>query len=390
MQFIDQATVYVRAGKGGGGCLSFRREKYIPRGGPDGGDGGAGGDVVLVADEALNTLIDFRFQPRYHAGNGEPGSGRSRTGARGEDRLIKVPLGTTVTDASLGEVLGDLSEPGQRLRVAKGGRCGLGNARFKSSVNRAPRRTTPGEVGEERELALQLRLLADVGLLGLPNAGKSTLLARTTAAQPKIADYPFTTLKPSLGVVRVATDASFVMADVPGLIAGAAQGAGLGIQFLRHLSRTRILLHLIDAAPADGSDPVANAMAIESEVAAYSRALAERPIWLVLTKIDLLDAERLDALMSTMNAAFVERRLFYVSALSGAGLESLTGAVMAALSEWSVLVASDAAVRAREDALAQRILQDATASALAERRCRSPKSAETDAPEAAAVDGLKS
>ena len=389
MQFIDQATVYVRAGKGGGGALSFRREKYIPRGGPDGGDGGAGGDVVLVADEALNTLVDFRYQPRYQAGNGEPGSGRNRTGARGEDRLIKVPLGTTVTDASFGEVLGDLSEPGQRLRVAKGGRCGLGNARFKSSVNRAPRRTTPGEAGEERELALQLRLLADVGLLGLPNAGKSTLLARTTAAQPKIADYPFTTLKPSLGVVRVATDASFVMADVPGLIAGAAQGAGLGIQFLRHLSRTRILLHLIDAAPADGSDPIANAIAIEAEVAAYSRALAERPIWLVLTKVDLLAAARLDELLSAMDAAFAGRRLFAVSALSGAGLQPLTGAVMAALSERSAFVAGDAAARAQEDALAQRILQDATASALAERRCRSSEGAEDDVPKRMNVDGRK-
>ena len=381
MQFIDQATVYVRAGKGGGGCLSFRREKYIPRGGPDGGDGGDGGDVVLVADQALNTLVDFRYQPRYQAGNGEPGSGRNRTGARGEDRLIRVPLGTTVTDASLGEVLGDLSAHGQRLRVAKGGRCGLGNARFKSSVNRAPRRTTPGEAGEARDLALQLRLLADVGLLGLPNAGKSTLLARTTAAQPKIADYPFTTLKPNLGVVRVATDASFVMADVPGLIAGAAQGAGLGIQFLRHLSRTRLLLHLIDAAPADGADPAANALAIEAEVSAYSRALAERPIWLVLTKIDLLDAARLDDLVGRVGAAFPGRRLFSVSAVSGAGLQPLTEAAMAALSEMSALLASDPDARAQEDVLAQRILQDATASALAERRCSPPEATEDDAPE---------
>ena len=379
MQFIDQVTVCVRAGKGGGGCLSFRREKYIPRGGPDGGDGGAGGDVLLVADEALNTLIDFRYQPRHQAGNGEPGSGRNRTGARGDDRLIKVPLGTTVMDAAIGELLGDLSGHGQRLRVAKGGRCGLGNARFKSSVNRAPRRTTPGEAGEERELALQLRLLADVGLLGLPNAGKSTLLARTTAAQPKIADYPFTTLKPSLGVVRVATDLSFVMADVPGLIAGAAQGAGLGIQFLRHLSRTRILLHLIDAAPGDDSDPVANAVAIEAEIAAYSRALAERPIWLVLTKIDLLDAARLDGLVGRMSAAFAGRRLFSVSSLSGIGLRSLTGEAMAALSESSALVAGDPAARSREDALAQRIVRDVSASAQAERRRLSRKASNGDA-----------
>ncbi len=381
MQFIDQATVYVRAGKGGGGALSFRREKYIPRGGPDGGDGGAGGDVVLMADEALNTLVDFRFQPRYQAGNGEPGSGRNKTGARGEDRLIRVPLGTTVTDTTMGEVLGDLSVRGQSLRVAKGGRCGLGNVRFKSSVNRAPRRTTPGEAGEERELVLQLRLLADVGLLGLPNAGKSTLLARTTAAQPKIADYPFTTLKPNLGVVRVATHASFVMADVPGLIAGAAQGAGLGIQFLRHLSRTRILLHLIDAAPADGSDPVTNAIAIEAEVAAYSRALAERPIWLVLTKIDLLDAARIEDLVSQLRTAFAGRRQFSVSAHSGAGLKSLTGAAMVALSELSALVANDPNARAKEDALAQRILQDATAGALAEYRSPSSEATQDDGPE---------
>ena len=389
MQFIDQATVYVRAGKGGGGALSFRREKYIPRGGPDGGDGGAGGDVALIVDEALNTLVDFRFQPRYQAGNGEPGSGRNRTGARGDDRLIKVPLGTTVTDASVGEVLGDLSAPGQRLLVAKGGHCGLGNTRFKSSVNRAPRRTTPGGAGEERELVLQLRLLADVGLLGLPNAGKSSMLARTTAAQPKIADYPFTTLKPSLGVVRVATDASFVMADVPGLIAGAAQGAGLGIQFLRHLSRTRILLHLIDAAPTDGSDPVANATAIEAEVAAYSAALAERPIWLVLTKIDLLDAARLDHLTSAMNAAFAGRRLFAVSALTGVGLQDLTGAVMAALSEWSASMAGDVAARAREEVLAQRILDQATASALAERGRAAARATGQEAAESAEAEGLK-
>ena len=389
MQFIDQATVYVRAGKGGGGALSFRREKYIPRGGPDGGDGGAGGDVALIVDEALNTLVDFRFQPRYQAGNGEPGSGRNRTGARGDDRLIKVPLGTTVTDASVGEVLGDLSAPGQRLLVAKGGHCGLGNTRFKSSVNRAPRRTTPGGAGEERELVLQLRLLADVGLLGLPNAGKSSMLARTTAAQPKIADYPFTTLKPNLGVVRVATDASFVMADVPGLIAGAAQGAGLGIQFLRHLSRTRILLHLIDAAPTDGSDPVANATAIEAEVAAYSSALAERPIWLVLTKVDLLDAARLDVLTGAMNAAFAGRRLFAASALTGVGLQELTGAVMAALSEWSALIAGDVAARAREEVLAQRILDQATASALAERGRGAARAAGQEASERTEAKGLK-
>ena len=249
MQFIDEATVYVHAGKGGDGCLSFRREKFVARGGPDGGDGGDGGDVHLVAEAALNTLVDFRYRPRYRAGNGQPGSGRNKTGAHGEDREIKVALGTSVVDADTRELLGDLTEPGQRLLVARGGPHGLGNTRFKSSTNRAPRRTTPGAAGDERELSLQLKLLADVGLLGMPNAGKSTLIAATSAARPKIADYPFTTLVPNLGVVRVDEEASFVMADIPGLIAGAASGSGLGAQFLRHLSRTRLLLHLVDAGP---------------------------------------------------------------------------------------------------------------------------------------------
>ena len=376
MQFIDEAKIHVRAGKGGDGALSFRREKYVAKGGPDGGDGGDGGDVLLIADEALNTLVDFRHQPRQLAGDGQPGGSRNKTGARGQDRIVRVPLGTTVINmAPLGpnmaspisdtaptglqdlgkplaadgracsvavesanspsasEVLGDLSETGQRLLVARGGRRGLGNARFKSATNQAPRKTTLGGLGEARDLTLQLRLLADVGLLGMPNAGKSTLLSVVSAARPKVAGYPFTTLSPNLGVVRAAADASFVVADVPGLIAGAAQGAGLGVQFLRHLSRTRLLLHLIDAWPADGADPLANAASIEAEVRAYSPALAERPAWLVLNKIDLVDGANLERLIDRLGKAFPDRRVLAVSALTGVGLKALVAEAAAALAE---------------------------------------------------------
>lgn len=367
MQFIDEANVQVRAGRGGAGALSFRREKYVAKGGPDGGDGGDGGDVLLLADAALNTLVDFRFQPRYQAGNGQPGAGRNKTGARGADCLIRVPVGTTVADLNMAEVLGDLGQPQKRLLVAKGGRHGFGNARFKSATNRAPRKITPGKPGEERELSLQLRLLADVGLLGLPNAGKSTLLSRVSAARPKVAGYPFTTLTPNLGVVRVAADASFVMADIPGLIAGAAQGAGLGVQFLRHLSRTRLLLHLIDACPADGSDPAANAAAVEAEVAAYSQALAQRPIWLVLSKADLLNAAGLQRLLQRMRDAHAGRPVLAISALAGTGLDALTKEVMTALAGFDEAKAADAAFRRREAALAQQILEEVSASALTER-----------------------
>ena len=365
MQFIDEAKVQVRAGKGGGGALSFRREKYVAKGGPDGGDGGVGGDVLLIADATLNTLVDFRFRPRYQAGDGQAGGPRNKTGARGEDCRIRVPVGTTVADLGIAEVLGDLAAPRQCLLVARGGRRGLGNARFKSSTNQAPRKTTAGELGEERSLSLQLRLLADVGLLGLPNAGKSTLLSKVSAARPKIADYPFTTLTPNLGVVRVATDASFVMADIPGLIAGAARGAGLGVQFLRHLSRTRLLLHLVDARPADGSDPVVNAAAVEAEVRDYSTALARRPIWLVLSKTDLLDGDGLSRLLRRMGGAFSGRQVLATSALAGAGLNALTRQVMAALAAFRELLAGDAAVRQQETALAQQILEEVSANALA-------------------------
>ena len=333
MQFIDEASIRVEAGKGGNGCLSFRREKYVERGGPDGGNGGDGGDVFLVADEALNTLIDFRYQPAYQARNGQGGGSRNKTGARGEDIYVKVPMGTTVVDEETQEVLGDLSAPEQILLVAEGGSRGLGNATFKSSINRAPRKTTPGQLGDIRRLRLQLKLLADVGLLGLPNAGKSTLIGQVSAANPKVADYPFTTLTPSLGVVRIASDASFVMADIPGLIVGAAQGAGLGAQFLRHLSRTKVLLHLVDVLPEDQSDPVDNALAIEQELAEYSEALIERPIWIGLSKVDQLDDEALDTILREMAETFPERPIYALSALGDIGLTTVTRDLMQFLQE---------------------------------------------------------
>lgn len=388
MQFIDEAIIRVEAGRGGNGCLSFRREKYIAKGGPDGGDGGDGGDVWLVADAALNTLVDFRYQPLYRAANGEQGSGRNRTGAAGDHRRIKVPVGTSVIDEETLEPLGDLTAAGQELLVARGGRRGLGNTRFKSSVNRAPRRTTPGEPGEVRQLRLQLKLLADVGLLGLPNAGKSTLISKVSAARPKVADYPFTTLVPSLGVVRIDSDASFVMADIPGLIAGAAEGAGLGVQFLRHLSRTRLLLHLVELAPLDGSDPLCNARLIEQELAAYSAALAERDIWTVLTKSDVADAEAAQATRAAFAEAFPGRPVFVVSAVTGAGLDALVQALMAKILEIRRALAEDPAFAASQAALEAQINADVLNSALTRRPQRARDSARTAAPGAAAeADG---
>lgn len=335
MKFVDEASIRVQAGSGGSGCVSFRREKYIPKGGPDGGDGGRGGDVWLEAKAGLNTLADFRVQRQFKAQSGQPGAGRNRTGQSADDLTVYVALGTVVTDVDTQEVLGDLSEPGARLKVAAGGRGGVGNARFKSSVNQAPRRATPGTPGEARQLLLELRLLADVGLVGAPNAGKSTLIRRLSAARPKVADYPFTTLHPQLGVVRVEAERSFVMADVPGLIAGAARGAGLGHQFLKHLGRTRLLLHVIDLFPAQGTeDPVATFAAVESEIAAFSTRLAELPRWLVLNKIDLIApdarAERVEAIVAE---ARWTGRYFAISAETGEGTAELAGAVMSQLEE---------------------------------------------------------
>ena len=292
MKLVDEAEITVTAGNGGNGCIGFRREKFIPLGGPDGGDGGAGGDVWLQADENLNTLVDFRHQTRFKAQRGENGMGSQRYGKAGEDTVITVPIGTVIHNVDTDEVIGDLTEHGQRLLVAKGGHGGLGNMHFKSSVNRSPRKATPGGEGESRALRLELKLLADVGLLGFPNAGKSTFIRAVSAATPKVADYPFTTLYPNLGVVSVETGRSFVIADIPGLIEGAADGAGLGSLFLRHVQRTRLLLHLVDIAPMDyeGSavSPVEQVRAIEHELRKYDPAMLEKPRWLVLNKADLM------------------------------------------------------------------------------------------------------
>jgi GTPase len=329
MKFVDEAIIKVIAGDGGNGAVSFRREKFIPFGGPDGGDGGDGGSIYLEARAGLNTLADFRNTRTYEADAGGKGMGRDMTGRSGADLTIAVPAGTLVYDVDTQELLGDLVTAGERLRVAQGGFHGLGNTRFKSSVNRTPRQSTPGSTGERRTLRLELKLLADVGLLGLPNAGKSTLIRAVSAARPKVADYPFTTLYPNLGVVSVGEHRSFVMADIPGLIEGAAEGAGLGIRFLRHLQRTRILLHLVDVLPADGGDPVRGARAIAAELEQFSPELAARERWLVLNKIDLLPAgER-----QRQSAAIVEGLgwrgpVFQVSGLSGEGTRELCQKIM--------------------------------------------------------------
>ena len=339
MKFVDEATIRVIAGNGGHGCLSFRREKYVARGGPDGGDGGHGGGVYLAADSSLNTLADFRVARKFRAGNGQPGAGRNMTGKSGDDLEVRVPIGTVVHDVDTGELICDLTEEDQRQLVAEGGRGGLGNTRFKSSTNRAPRKTTKGTPGESRHLKLELKVLADVGLLGMPNAGKSTLITAMSQAKPRIADYPFTTLHPNLGVVRVGRLQSFVMADIPGLIEGAAEGAGLGIQFLKHLQRTRLLLHLVDIAPIDPDvEPAREAVAIAAELAKFSAELAEKPRWLVINKIDLLSDEDLEvAREMLLEELDWQGPVFEVSAATGAGTEALGQAVIQALEEWDEL-----------------------------------------------------
>ena len=323
MKFVDEASIKVEAGKGGNGCLSFRREKYIERGGPDGGDGGNGGCIFLVGNGALNTLVDFRFQPNYRAEKGEHGKGSDRTGANGEDLFVKVPRGTSVYDDQTEEYLGDVNDEGQVLLVAAGGRHGLGNTRFKSSTNRAPRQTTQGEPGETRNLRLELKLIADVGLMGLPNAGKSTLISMVSAATPKVADYPFTTLVPNLGVVRLDHESSFVIADIPGLIEGAADGAGLGVQFLKHLSRTRLLLHLVDLMPVDGSDPASNCRTIELELSKYSEGIAEKTRWLVFTKTDLLTVDEAERRMADYALDLGASIYFSISSVTSKGTDKL-------------------------------------------------------------------
>jgi len=338
MKFVDEATIRVEAGKGGDGCLSFRREKYLPKGGPDGGDGGDGGSIYLRVDTGLNTLVDFRHKRLFRADNGKAGMGANRTGKSGEDYYINVPQGTLVYDAETEELIGDLVDPNMPLCVAQGGFHGIGNTRFKSSTNRAPRQTTSGKPGEQRDLRLVLQVLAGVGLLGKPNAGKSTLLSQVSAARPKVADYPFTTLYPHLGVVKTGSESSFVMADIPGLIEGAAEGAGLGHRFLRHLSRTHLLLHLVDAGPArTAAEVAADIHEIETELRQYETGLLDRPRWLVLNKLDLLaEPDRDERVAELRQALNWEGRLAAVSAATGWGCRDLMLAVQEAVAAQAV------------------------------------------------------
>jgi len=334
MKFVDEASISVEAGKGGNGCLSFRREKYIPKGGPDGGDGGHGGSVYLVADEQINTLVDFRYVRRYKAETGQGGMGSEMSGRQGEDLFLKVPVGTTVIDEDTLEVLGDLTEGGEELKVAQGGVRGLGNIHFKSSVNRAPRQTTAGTEGESRNLKFEMKVIADVGLLGLPNAGKSTFIRAVSAAKPKVADYPFTTLVPNLGVVSVAKHKSFVIADIPGLIEGAAEGAGLGIRFLKHLVRTRILLHVVDMNPYDGSTPAENAQVIIDELEKFSPELVKRERWLLLNKLDLVPKdERAERCKQVIDALDWKGPVYEISAITKDGTQQISYDIMSFLDE---------------------------------------------------------
>jgi GTP-binding protein len=325
MKFVDEATIDVVAGNGGAGCVSFRREKFIPFGGPNGGDGGRGGSVYAVGDRNLNTLIDYRYARRHEARNGEPGRGSDQFGAAADDIVLRMPVGTIISDLDTGELIAELLVPGEKVLLAKGGDGGFGNLHFKTSTNRAPRQKTPGWPGEQRRLKLELRVLADVGLLGMPNAGKSTLIAAVSNARPKIADYPFTTLHPNLGVVRVGPEQSFVMADIPGLIEGAAEGAGLGHLFLRHLQRTRLLLHLVDIAPFDAEvDPVVQARAVVAELKKYDRALYEKPRWLVLNKVDMVPAdERERRVKDIVRRLRWKGAVYRISALTREGCELL-------------------------------------------------------------------
>jgi len=333
MKFIDEATIKVYAGDGGNGVATFRREKYEPMGGPNGGDGGKGGSIYAVADRNINTLVDYRYTRTFRAQRGENGRGAECYGAKGEDTVLRVPVGTVISDKATERIIVDLAEHGQKVLLAKGGNNGLGNVHFKSSINRAPRQCTKGEPGEEFELYMELKVLADVGLLGMPNAGKSTFIRSVSAAKPKVADYPFTTLHPNLGVVRVDANRSFVIADVPGLIEGAAEGAGLGHQFLRHLARTSLLLHLVDIAPFDeATDPVAEAKAIVNELKKYDEELYNKPRWLVLNKIDMVQNSE-DVVKKFVRDYDWKGRVFAISAISGVGCKELTYAIMEYLEE---------------------------------------------------------
>ncbi|TCK05953.1 Obg family GTPase CgtA [Marinobacterium mangrovicola] len=376
MKFVDEAIITVEAGKGGNGCMSFRREKFIPKGGPDGGDGGDGGSIYVEADEGLNTLIDYRYTRQYKAQNGEQGSGRNCTGAKGEDMVLKLPVGTTVVDVDTDEVLADLTQIGQIEKIAQGGFHGLGNTRYKSSVNRAPRQTTNGTPGELRNLRLELKVIADVGLLGLPNAGKSTLIRSVSAAKPKVADYPFTTLVPNLGVVRTEAHRSFVVADIPGIIEGAAEGAGLGIRFLKHLARNRVLLHLVDMAPWGETTPAEAAVTAVAELQKFSPTLAEQPRWLVLNKLDLLpEEEREAACQAVLDALEWQGPVYRISALNKEGLKELVHNLQdfldqraAAVAENPELLDEEREIRATIDQEARENLERLKAEARARRQ----------------------
>ncbi len=379
MKFVDEASITVYAGKGGNGALSFRREKYVARGGPDGGDGGDGGSVFLEGDVNLNTMVDYRFVRSYRADIGEGGSGKNCTGRSGEDLILKVPIGTTVLDEDTGEILGDIQASGQQLKVAQGGFHGLGNTRFKSSTNRAPRQITPGSEGEVRSLKLELKVLADVGLLGLPNAGKSTLIRAVSSAKPKVADYPFTTLVPNLGVVKVEAHRSFVIADIPGLIEGASEGAGLGIRFLKHLTRNRILLHIVDMAPFDGTEPADSAVAIAGELGRFSATLAERERWLVLNKTDLIDAETFAERKTAVLAALDwQGPVYEVSAIKGEGTDALCGDLMNYLEELREQEKADPEL-AHADVELQQRMQEEARERIAELRSQHKRRADQEA-----------
>lgn len=362
MKFVDEVSIRVKAGDGGNGCMSFRREKFIENGGPNGGDGGDGGSVYMVADENLNTLVDYRYTRHFEAQRGQNGGSTDCTGAKGEELELRVPVGTTIIDASTQEVIGDLVKAGQRIMVAQGGWHGLGNTRFKSSTNRAPRQTTPGKPGDQRDLKLEMKVLADVGLLGLPNAGKSTFIRSVSAAKPKVADYPFTTLVPNLGVVSVDRWKSFVVADIPGLIEGASDGAGLGIRFLKHLARTRLLLHLVDMAPMDGSSPADAAEVIVNELVKFSPALADRDRWLVLNKCDqMLEEEHDEQVKLVVERLQWEGPVYVISALAKQGTERLSFDIMRYLEDRADRLAKDPAYAEELGELDQRIEDEARA-----------------------------
>lgn len=362
MKFVDEVLITVEAGKGGNGCMSFRREKFIPKGGPDGGDGGDGGSVYFEANESLNTLVDYRFTRRFKAENGQGGMSRDCTGAKGADLVLQVPVGTTIIDTDTDEVLADLTEVGQREKIAQGGFHGLGNTRFKSSVNRAPRQTSKGSLGETRNLKLELKVLADVGLLGLPNAGKSTFIRAVSAAKPKVANYPFTTLVPNLGVVRTEQHRSFVIADIPGIIEGAAEGAGLGIRFLKHLARNRLLLHIVDMAPWDEVTPEEAAVVAVGELEKFSGTLADQPRWLVLNKLDMVPEEERDArCQAVVDALGWEGPVYRIAAISKDGTESLVQDIQVYLDERLQAIEEDPSLLDEEKAIRDQIDVEARA-----------------------------